>query len=132
MMTIILSSCFIILQCFAPTAFGIDWFPSVALPNTDYLDEDLAEPRLFFNSTGTYNATTLATWSGAALFVALNSIFVMMFLSPKAAQKEADQEYEYYDDDSFSYDEVVKKRRRYVLFAIVTCHILKSANVTQL
>ena len=43
--------------------------------------------------------------------------YVMTFLTPKASKKEADQEFEYYDEDSSSnlnYDEVVKKRRRYV------------------
>jgi len=117
----VVSSCFlvVILQCFASTA-AIDWFPSALLPSNDdlYLDEDLGQARIFFNTTGTYNATTLATWSGAALFIALNSIFIMMFLTPKASKKEAhaDQEYEYYDEDSsnLNYDEVVKKRRRYV------------------
>jgi len=123
----VVSSCFIliILQCFASTA-AIDWFPREFFPsvaptssNDDlYLDENLGEARIFFNTTGTYNATTLATWSGAALFIALNSIFVMLFLTPKASKKEAhtDQEYEYYDEDSsnLNYDEVVKKRRRYV------------------
>lgn len=123
----VVSSCFIlILQCFASTA-AIDWFPREFFPSvaphtssnddSDYLDENLGEARIFFNTTGTYNATTLATWSGAALFIALNSIFIMTFLTPKASKKEADQEYEYYDEDSSSnlnYDEVVKKRRRYV------------------
>ena len=123
----VVSSCFIliILQCFASTA-AIDWFPREFFPsvaptssNDDlYLDENLGEARIFFNTTGTYNATTLATWSGAILFIALNSIFIMTFLTPKASKKEAhtDQEYEYYDEDSsnLNYDEVVKKRRRYV------------------
>ena len=136
----VVSSCFIliiILQCFASTA-AIDWFPreffpsvaptSANLDDSDYLDENLGEARIFFNTTGTYNATTLATWSGAALFIALNSIFIMTFLTPKASKKEADQEYEYYDEDSsnLNYDEVVKKRRRYVRSCydmFMTCHI---------
>lgn len=116
----VVSSCFlvIILQCFASTA-AIDWFPSALLPSNDddyYLDEDLGQARIFFNTTGTYNATTLATWSGAALFIALNSIFIMTFLTPKASKKDQNQEYEYYDEDesNLNYDEVVKKRRRYV------------------
>jgi preprotein translocase subunit SecG len=113
------SSCFlvVILQCFTSTA-AIDWFPSALLPSNDdlYLDEDLGQARIFFNTTGTYNATTLATWSGAALFIALNSIFIMTFLTPKASKKDQNQEYEYYDEDesNLNYDEVVKKRRRYV------------------
>ena len=117
----VVSSCFlvIILQCFASTA-AIDWFPSALLPSSnddsDYLDEDLGQARIFFNATGNYNATTLATWSGAALFIALNTVFIMTFLTPKASQKDQNQEYEYYDEDesNLNYDEVVKKRRRYV------------------
>ena len=136
----VVSSCFILIrQCFVSTA-AIDWFPREFFPSvaphtssnddSDYLDENLGEARIFFNTTGTYNATTLATWSGAALFIALNSIFIMTFLTPKASKKEADQEYEYYDEDSSSnlnYDEVVKKQRRYVRSScydmFMTCHI---------
>ena len=76
---------------------------------------DRAEAR-FFNVTGTYNATTLATTAGAMLFVALNSVFVMMFLTPKGSKAKSskqteDSEYyeEYYDAEDFNYSEVKKR-----------------------
>jgi len=82
MKTFTIFFCFILfVQCHLILVAAFDWFPSAAKnDNVDYLDEDLAEARLFFNTTGTYNATSLALVSDATLFVALNTIFVMTFV----------------------------------------------------
>ncbi len=87
------------------------------------LDADLASESRFFNlsSTATYNATTVATVAGAMLFIALNTIFIMLFVGPKtkAGQKEgsssnSDYDDEYYPDESEDnfYDDEVRKRKR--------------------
>ena len=76
------------------------------------LNKEAAEARLFFNTSATgLNATSLALTAGAISFIMLNSIFVLLFLTPTASNKKADttdneQDYEYY------YDENTKKRRK--------------------
>merc|ERR1712223_934233 len=127
----------LLIQSYLSLAEAFDWFPSVskndnnnddslngdelassfaahrdaASEDPQLLSKEAAEARLFFNTTGTYNATSLALTAGSIMFVALNSIFVMLFLTPKAARKTAeatnnDQEYEYYYDDN------VRKRKK--------------------
>ena len=95
-----------------------------AVSNVDVLPKldnaTASEARLFFNvttSSGAYNATTLALSAGALLFVMLNTIFVMMFLTPRpknAKNDENDENYDdYYEKDSSDfYDDEVRKRRR--------------------
>ena len=98
---------------------AFDWFPSndEAVPDFD------AEPRLFFNASAplsAYNATTIATVGGAIAFFALNSIFILTFLTPKSAKsskktaESTNEQYEYYDEDdyNFNYDEVAMKKKR--------------------
>ena len=114
----------LLIQCSLQYVSAIDWFPSN--DEADYLDpaaepDLLHEPRLLFNATlNAYNATTIATVGGAVLFFALNSIFILTFLTPKArgssrkktAESTNEQQYEYYDEDDYSdfnYDEVVKR-----------------------
>lgn len=75
---------------------------------------DSSQPR-YFNGTfglfdyGAYNATTLATVTGALLFIALNTAFVTLFLNPNADQKSSSKAqdldpqqeyYAYYDYDT--------------------------------
>lgn len=77
------------------------------------------EARLFFNVTpGVYNATTWATVSGALLFVALNTAFIMYYLAPsaKARAETIKEEEEYYDYD---YEAPRKKRRCVVSLNLV-------------
>lgn len=69
---------------------------------------ELAQAR-YFNGTfnfNAYNATTLATVTGAFLFIALNTAFATLFLNPKAKSSkksedelEAEYQYAYYDYD---------------------------------
>lgn len=75
------------------------------------------EARFFFNTTGAYNATTLATVTGAMLFVALNTAFVMLFVTPPSitsskSGKESEDEYE--DEEYYSeyYDDQVRKKKK--------------------
>jgi len=101
---------------------AFDWFPSndEAVPEIKYAE---AEPRLFFNASAplsAYNATTIATVGGAIAFFALNSIFILTFLTPKSAKSSkktaasTNEQYEYYDEDdyNFNYDEVATKKKR--------------------
>lgn len=68
------------------------------------------EARLFFNVTpGVYNATTWATVSGALLFVALNTAFIMYYLAPSAKARAETQEEDYYQE--YDYEAPKKKRR---------------------
>ena len=72
----------------------------------------LSEAR-YFNGTfdfNAYNATTMATVTGAILFIALNTAFVTLFVNPQAkkakakkaesmAENEVEYHYAYYDYD---------------------------------
>ena len=75
-----------------------------------------AEAR-YFNGTfdfNGYNATTMATVTGAVLFIALNTLFVTLFVNPTAKKKsskksatsesefETEYQYAYYDYDTQS------------------------------
>ena len=67
----------------------------------------------YFNGTfdfNAYNATTMATVTGAILFIALNTAFVALFTNPQAKAKkssknkaaentEVEYQYAYYDYD---------------------------------
>ena len=66
----------------------------------------------YFNGTfdfNAYNATTMATVTGAILFIALNTAFVTLFVNPSAKKKsskkseasenEVEYQYAYYDYD---------------------------------
>merc|ERR1712223_410187 len=127
----------LLIQSYLSLAEAFNWFPSVAKNDNNnddsingddlassfavhrdaasedpqLLSKEAAEARLFFNTTGTYNATSLALTAGSIMFVALNSMVVLLFLTPKAARKtvetaDNDQEYEYYYDDN------VRKRKK--------------------
>ena len=77
-----------------------------------------SEARLFFNATGTgWNATTTALTAGAILFIMLNTLFVIFFVSPNASSKADNEDnetndYEYYNNQDFYDDEVRKKKKR--------------------
>lgn len=73
----------------------------------------------YFNGTfdfNAYNATTLATVTGAMLFIALNTAFVTLFLNPssaKSSSKKANSEdLEYNYDAYYDYDTVRRKKKR--------------------
>ena len=74
------------------------------------------EQARYFNGTfdfNAYNATTLATVTGAMLFIALNTAFVTLFLNPssaKSSSKKANSEdLEYNYDAYYDYDTVRKR-----------------------
>lgn len=89
-----------------------------SISTTTAFVDSLMQPRYYFNGTwgfdyATYNATTVATVTGALLFIALNTAFVTLFLNPSAKQKSSSkaQELEYDYESYYDYNEVRRKKR---------------------